>query len=45
MVCSFCHEDKPDTVVRIDPFAAEINDERIELPICDDCYSERCDAI
>ena len=45
MVCTYCGKDKPDVSERFDPFSFEINDEEIEVDICDDCYAERRDEI
>lgn len=45
MECVHCHKDKPDTVVRVNPFMKEIHDETIEEPICDDCEEALRDDI
>ncbi|MFF0389624.1 hypothetical protein ACFYS8_13170 [Kitasatospora sp. NPDC004615] len=45
MNCYFCGIDKPDVEVVADPFAKEINDEEWLIPLCNDCYGDRCDDI
>ena len=43
--CMFCHKQTPDVRPTLDPYAREINEEDIEVDICDDCYQDRCDDI
>ncbi|MFD8598392.1 hypothetical protein ACFV1L_25645 [Kitasatospora sp. NPDC059646] len=45
MKCHFCNIAKPDVEVVADPYAADVNDEVWLIPLCGDCYSDRCEEI
>lgn len=40
MTCDCCGKDKIDVEIRIDPYEQEINDNLIERPLCNHCYTE-----
>ncbi|MFG2919567.1 hypothetical protein ACGF0D_42710 [Kitasatospora sp. NPDC048298] len=43
MTCDYCDEDKPDTVLREDPFDRVVNDREWIRPLCDECHQLRFD--
>jgi hypothetical protein len=45
MICDSCHKDKPDVRETVDQYASDINNETVEVNLCDDCYQDRCDDI
>jgi hypothetical protein len=45
MICDGCHKEKEDVRSCLDPYAKEINDEEIDMNLCEDCYQNRCDDI
>ena len=45
MVCQRCQKEKPDAEPILDPYARAINDEKVVMILCNDCYQERVDSI
>jgi hypothetical protein len=43
--CDQCAKEKPDATDCDDPYAKEINDERVPMILCEDCYRDRQDEI
>lgn len=39
--CAFCGKKKDSVAERRDPYGYEINDDKNEYPICDECVEER----
>jgi len=39
--CEDCHKSKVDVHITTCPYADEINDETIEIMVCNDCYQQR----
>ncbi len=45
LVCDDCKQSKPDVKETFCPYSEEINDEKVPVTLCDNCYYERCMAI
>jgi protein-arginine kinase activator protein McsA len=45
MTCDMCHQDKQNVRTVIDPYNSELNDEEIEMNLCEECEQERRDSI
>lgn len=43
--CSACHMKKEDVVLRINPYAAELNDDNTKHFICNDCVTQMAEEI
>jgi hypothetical protein len=43
--CDDCQEIKPDVHRTLCPYAYEINEEKITIYVCDDCYTQRQEDI
>ncbi len=41
LVCDSCHKAKKDVQVCLDPYALDVNNEEVEVQLCDDCCTER----
>lgn len=41
LTCSMCGLEGPDVQCVWDPYALDVNDEKIEINLCDACYRER----
>jgi hypothetical protein len=41
LVCDDCGKSTPDVQKTTCPYAEEINDEVVNICVCDDCYQER----
>lgn len=39
--CNDCHVKSAEVQVCNDPYCLEINDEEVEVQLCDNCYSDR----
>lgn len=42
MKCDDCNQDFDNLEIRNCPYDEDINDTKVEVLICDDCYHERC---
>jgi hypothetical protein len=40
--CDDCGKENPDVKKTFCPYEDDVNDEQIEVYLCDDCYDERC---
>lgn len=45
MECENCHKIKDDVFSGFDPYEEEINNVKIEVNLCHDCYDLYCDEI
>jgi len=43
--CDKCGNVKPDVQRRVDPYTQEIDNEKVEMNLCDDCTQQRTDDI
>ncbi len=45
LTCDDCGKTSEEVSLVTDPYSAEINNEFIEMQLCDDCYQDRIDDI